>query len=84
MKLHDALASHIAIGVIHMINECGCNGLMREIMKEIDQTEPSETDSRYISIFLETIAITQPNLVIPILDDMMDYLDSEVCLFVLI
>ncbi|XP_076167655.1 CAP-D2 condensin subunit [Ptiloglossa arizonensis] len=77
VKLHDALASHIAIGVIHMINECGCNGLMREIMKEIDQTEPSETDSRYISIFLETIAITQPNLVIPILDDMMDYLDSE-------
>lgn len=79
VKLHDVLASHIAIGIIHMITECGCNGLMREVMKEIDQSEPSEADSRNISIFLETIATTQPNIVIPILDDMMDYLTSEVC-----
>ncbi|XP_076685668.1 CAP-D2 condensin subunit isoform X2 [Andrena cerasifolii] len=77
VKLQDVLASHIAIGIIHMITECGCNGLMREVMKEIDQSEPSEADSRNISIFLETIATTQPNIVIPILDDMMDYLTSE-------
>ena len=79
VKLHDVLASHIAIGIIHMITECGCNGLMKEVMKEIDQTKPTEVDSRNISIFLETIATTQPNIVIPILDDMMDYLSSEVC-----
>ncbi|XP_076247462.1 CAP-D2 condensin subunit [Calliopsis andreniformis] len=77
VKLHDILATHIATGVIHMIEECGCNGLMKEIMKEIDQSEPSESDSRNISIFLETIATTQPNIIIPILDDMMDYLASE-------
>ncbi|CAL7943553.1 unnamed protein product [Xylocopa violacea] len=77
VKLHDALAAHIAIGVIRMVNECGCSGLIREIMKEIDQSEPSEADSRNISAFLETIASTEPNLIITILDDIMDYLASE-------
>ncbi|XP_031830938.1 CAP-D2 condensin subunit isoform X2 [Nomia melanderi] len=77
IKFHDTLASHIASGVVHMITECGCSGLIREIMKEIDQSEPSESDSRNISIFLEAIAITEPNIVIPILDELMDYLASE-------
>lgn len=84
MKIHDALASHMAVGVIHMINDCGCNGLVKEIMKEIDQSELSELDSRNISIFLETIAASAPNLIIPILDDVMDYLGSEVAHFTLV
>ncbi|XP_076630904.1 CAP-D2 condensin subunit [Colletes latitarsis] len=77
VKVSDMLASHIATGVIQMINECGCNGLIKEVMKEIDQSEPSETDGHYISIFLETIATTQPDLIMPILNDVRDYLDSE-------
>lgn len=81
MKLHDILASHIATGIIYMIKNCGCNGLIKEIMKEIDQSELSEPDSRNISIFLETIAASEPNLIIPILDDVMDYLGSEVTLY---
>lgn len=83
MKLQDVLASHIAIGVIHMINECGCKGLMREVMNEINQSEPSEADCRNISIFLENIATAGVELIVPILDDMMDYLESEVCTFTL-
>lgn len=67
-----------------MIKNCGCNGLIKEIMKEIDQSELSELDSRNISIFLETIAASEPNLIIPILDDVMDYLGSEVNYFILI
>ncbi|XP_053985432.1 condensin complex subunit 1-like isoform X2 [Hylaeus volcanicus] len=77
LKLHNTLATHIANGVIHMVDTCGCNGLMKEVIKEIDQSEPSESESRCISIFLETIANTKPNLIIPILDDVMDYLGSE-------
>ncbi|XP_029054482.2 condensin complex subunit 1-like [Osmia bicornis bicornis] len=77
VKLRDVLASHIGIGVVHMIDECGCNGLLREIIKEIDQSEPSESDCRNISAFLETIATAKPNLIIPILDDIIDYLSSE-------
>ncbi|XP_076282236.1 CAP-D2 condensin subunit isoform X2 [Lasioglossum baleicum] len=77
VKLYDVLAAHLAIGVIHMVTECGCNGLVKEIMKEIDQSEPSEGDSRNLSVFLETIATTKPDIIIPILDELMNYLASE-------
>ncbi|KAG5344488.1 CND1 protein, partial [Acromyrmex charruanus] len=77
VKLYDALAVPIAAGVVHMITECGCNGLIKEVMNEIGQSEVNETDSRNISIFLENIAISQPNLIIPILDNITDYLSSE-------
>ena len=79
VKLYDALAIPIAAGVVHMITECGCNGLIKEVMNEIGQNEVNETDSRNMSIFLENIAISQPNLIIPILDNITDYLSSEVC-----
>ncbi|XP_076661535.1 CAP-D2 condensin subunit isoform X2 [Halictus rubicundus] len=77
IKFHDVLATHIAIGVVHMVTECRCNGLIKEIMKEIDQSEPSEADGRNLSVFLETIATTRPDIVLPILDELMDYLASE-------
>lgn len=79
VKLYDALAVPIAAGVVHMVTECSCNGLIKQVMNEIGQSEINETDSRNTSIFLENIAILQPNLIIPILDDISDYLSSEVC-----
>ncbi|XP_018316818.1 condensin complex subunit 1 isoform X2 [Mycetomoellerius zeteki] len=77
VKLYDALAVPIAAGVVHMVTECSCNGLIKQVMNEIGQSEINETDSRNTSIFLENIAILQPNLIIPILDDISDYLSSE-------
>lgn len=79
VKLYDALAIPIAIGVVHMVTECGCNGLIKEVINELGQREISEADSRNTSIFLENIAISQPNLIIPLLDEITDYLSNEVC-----
>lgn len=79
VKLCDALAIPIAVGMVHMVTECGCNGLIKEVMNEIGQSEVSETDSRNTSMFLENIAISQPNLIIPILNEITDYLSNEVC-----
>lgn len=78
VKLYDVLAVHIATGVVHMVIECGCNGLIKEVMNEIGQSEVSEADSRNTSTFLESIAISQPDLIIPILDEITDYLSNEV------
>lgn len=77
VQVHDILPAYIATGVVHMIQNCGCTGLIKEIMKEIDQRELSETESRNLSTFLETIAGANPNLIIPYLDDIMDGLSSE-------
>ncbi|RLU17541.1 hypothetical protein DMN91_009776 [Ooceraea biroi] len=77
VKLYDSLAAPIAVGVVHMATESGCNGLIKEVMNEIGQSEIGEGDSRNVSTFLENIAISQPNLIIPILDDIMDYLSND-------
>ncbi|XP_071628166.1 condensin complex subunit 1 isoform X2 [Temnothorax longispinosus] len=77
VKLYDALAIPIATGVVHMVTECGCNGLIKEVMNEIGQSEVMEADSRNTSTFLENIAISKPDLIIPILDEITDYLSNE-------
>jgi len=77
VKLYDTLAIPIAAGVVYMVNECGCNGLIKEVMNEIGQSEISKADSRNTSIFLENIAILQPTLLISILDEITDYLSNE-------
>jgi len=59
-----------------MVNECGCNGLIKEVMNEIGQSEISKVDSCNTSIFLENIAILQP--IISILNEITDYLSNEV------
>lgn len=79
VKLCDALAVPIAAGVVYMITDCNCNGLIKEIMNEIGQSDVSETDNRNISMFLENIATSQPDLIIPILDEITDYLSNDVC-----
>lgn len=78
VKLCDTLAVPLAAGVVHMATDCGCSGLIKEVMNEIGQSDVGETDSRNISMFLENIAISRPELIIPILDEIMDYLSNDV------
>ncbi|EFN85409.1 Condensin complex subunit 1 [Harpegnathos saltator] len=77
VKLYDTLVIHIAAGVVHMVTKCNCNGLIKEMMNEIRQNDVGESDSRNISMFLENIAISQPDLIIPILDEIMEYLSND-------
>lgn len=84
MKLYDSLAMPIAAGVVHMTAECNCNGLIREVMNEIGHNEVGETDCRNVSAFLENIAILRPDLIIPILDDIQDYLSNDVSFYCLL
>ncbi|XP_029170808.1 condensin complex subunit 1 [Nylanderia fulva] len=77
VKLCDSLAVPIAAGIVHMTTECGCTGLIKSVMNEIGQSEIGEVESRNVSTFLENIAISQPDLIIPVLDEMMDYLSNE-------
>ena len=77
-KFHEALAAPIGAGVVLMVNECGCTGLIKEIAKEIGESEPTEADARNFISFLESITTTQPDIVLPILENIMDYLDNDV------
>ncbi|OXU31675.1 hypothetical protein TSAR_000716 [Trichomalopsis sarcophagae] len=76
-KLHEALAAPIGAGIVLMVTECGCTGLMKEIAREIGENEPGEADARNFCNFLESIATTQADVVLPILDNIMDYLGND-------
>ncbi|KAF7403509.1 hypothetical protein HZH68_006303 [Vespula germanica] len=77
VKLCDTLPAYIAPGIVHMDAECGCNGLLKQVIKEIDQTEPTEAESRNISTFLENIATLKPDIMLPIMGDILEYLEHE-------
>lgn len=81
VKLCDSLAVPIAAGIVHMTTECSCNGLIKSVMNEIGQSEIGDVESRNVSMFLENIAISQPDLIIPVLDEFMDYLSNEACFY---
>lgn len=68
----------IGTGVVLMATECGCTGLIKEIAREIAQNDIGEADARNFGAFLEAIATAQPDIVLPIIDNIMDYLSNEV------
>ncbi|XP_014212154.1 condensin complex subunit 1, partial [Copidosoma floridanum] len=76
-KFHEALGAPIGAGVVLMITECGCTGLMREIAREIGESEPGEADARNFCNFLESIANTQADVIVPIIDNIIDYLAND-------
>ncbi|XP_031782071.1 condensin complex subunit 1-like isoform X1 [Nasonia vitripennis] len=76
-KFHEALAVPIGTGVVLMATECGCTGLIKEIAREIAQNDIGEADARNFGSFLEAVATAQPDIVLPIIDNIMDYLSSE-------
>ncbi|XP_066603695.1 condensin complex subunit 1 [Prorops nasuta] len=77
VKMCEPLAAHLGVGVVYMAKNCGCKGLIKEIVKEIAQIEPGEADGRNISIFLESIASADANLLLPLLDNIIDHLTNE-------
>lgn len=77
-KFHEALGAPIGAGVVLMVTECGCTGLIKEIAREIGESEPGEVDARNFCNFLESIANTQADIILPILDSITDYLDNDV------
>lgn len=78
IKFNESLAAPVGAGIVVMATECGCSGLIREIVREIIKNEPGEADARNFSSFLESITAIQADLVLPVLDEIADFLENEV------
>ncbi|XP_012286067.1 condensin complex subunit 1 [Orussus abietinus] len=77
IKIYDTIAAPLGIGVMHMVSKCGNKLLLKEIMREIDQCEFQESEGRNLAVFLDTMATTEPKLIVSIIDDIMDHLQNE-------
>lgn len=77
VKMNEALGPYLAAGVVEMVTTNECPGFISELAREIEQTSLDETSARYVSSFLEAIATIKPNLILPILDNITDYLNND-------
>ncbi|XP_015126345.1 condensin complex subunit 1 [Diachasma alloeum] len=77
VKMHEALGPYLAQGVVEMVSSNDCPGFIAELAREIEQTSLDDTSARNVSSFLEAIATIKPELVLPILDNITDYLSND-------
>lgn len=77
-KFGESLAAPLGAGVALMATDCGCTGLVNQIVREIVKSEPGDNDARNYSNFLEAIANANPEIVLPVLDAITDFLDNDV------
>ena len=70
-----------AQAVVMFVRELGCRSLMAEIVHEIGATTESSQDSgtsKAFSSFISEIASTDPEIVHPVINDLISYLDDDV------
>lgn len=80
LKLYEHLCTPLAECVIALVHDYGCRGFLREVVREI-----SESDSIYdlngaktFSIFLIEIGKNASDLVLPIMSLLLPHLDNDV------
>lgn len=61
-----------------MTTECGCTGLIAEILNEIEEKEFDGTTGKNMATFLTKISSKDPKALIPVIDDITDFFTKDV------
>lgn len=85
LKLYEHLVSPLAQGVVQLVQEFGCRTIVREIVREISDTDSSDlmqntSGARAYSQFLVEVAERLPVLIMPAINALTIHLEGEVCL----
>jgi hypothetical protein len=89
LKLYEHLVSPLAQGVVQLVEEFGCRSIIRELVREISDTDSSDlmqdtSGARAYSQFLVEVAEKVPELIVPAINALTVHLDGEVCLIFLV
>lgn len=85
LKLYEHLVSPLAQGVVQLVQEFGCRTIIRELVREISDTDSSDlmqdtSGARAYSQFLVEVAERVPELIVPAINALAVHLEGEVCL----
>lgn len=85
LKLYEHLVSPLAQGVVQLVQEFGCRTIIRELVREISDTDSSDlmqdtSGARAYSQFLVEVAERVPELIVPAISSLAVHLEGEVCL----
>ncbi|KAK0094256.1 hypothetical protein PV326_011424 [Microctonus aethiopoides] len=77
VRMDDALAPILADGVVIMVKENNCPSFIAKIAHEIEENSLEEAEARNVSSFLEAIASSSVDLMLPILNNILEYLEND-------
>jgi hypothetical protein len=89
LKLYEHLVSPLAQGVVQLVQEFGCRTIIRELVREISDTDSSDlmqdtSGARAYSQFLVEVAERVPELIVPAINALAVHLEGEVSLTFLV
>lgn len=80
LKLYEHLCSPLAECVIALVHDYGCRGFLREVVREISESDAiyDLNGAKTFSIFLTEIGKNASDLVLPIMSLLLPHLDNDV------
>jgi hypothetical protein len=89
LKVYEHLVSPLAQGVVQLVEEFGCKTIVREIVREISDTDSSDlmqdtSGAKAYSQFLVEVAERVPELIMPAVNALTLHLEGEVWLIILL
>lgn len=82
LKLYEHLCAPLAECVIALVQDYGCRGFLREVVREISESDSiyDMNGARTFSLFLTEIGKNASDLVLPIMSLLLPHLDNDVSL----
>ncbi|KAJ9587397.1 hypothetical protein L9F63_019072, partial [Diploptera punctata] len=82
LKRYEHLVSPLAQGIVQLVREFGCHGIVRELVREIGETDSSDliqdtSGTRAYSQFLVEVAENIPELILPAMGLLTAHLSGE-------
>lgn len=82
LRMNEHVVNPLAQGVVQLVKECSCNNVVKEIVREIantdgDQLVADSAGTRSLNVFVVHLAESIPESVIPAIDLLLHHLNGD-------
>lgn len=82
LRMNEHLVNPLAQGIVQLVKECNCNQVVKEIVREIadtdgDQLVADANGTRSLNLFLVQLAESIPETIIPAIDLLLHHLAGD-------
>lgn len=82
LKTNDHLVNALSYGVTYLVQECNCNSIVKEIVREVADTDGDQlavdiSGTRNLNLFIVQLAESVPKAIIPAIDLLITHLNGD-------
>lgn len=82
LKMNNHLVNTLAQGIVHLVKVCNCTNIVKEIVREIGDTDGDQlaadiSGTRNLNLFLVQLAESIPETIIPAIDMLIAHLSGD-------